>query len=604
MPETDRSSAIFKLDNAFPDPVRRRMFSLMAWPVERLLLFHHLNRAYSDVRRMKDRRPFFDKALDRLNVRYAISDDDLERLAIPSGPIIVVANHPFGGIEGLILASLLRSVRCDVKFMANYLLERIPEMRELLISVDPFGRLSSPGRNVGPLRQSIRWATEGGMLVVFPSGEVSHFDPVRGAVDPAWSPSIARLIRKTGAPVLPLFFEGTNSMLFHAAGVVHPVLRTAMLPAELLNKGKKTIRLTVGRLIPQDSLRSFETDEELTEHLRFRTYVLGQRTSGPQPSTPEREAATGPVVASRNRDLIAYEANRLRPDRVLAENGELAVLIAPAEEIPTVLFEIGRLREITFRAAGEGTGRDIDLDRFDEHYEHLFLWNRKTREVAGAYRIGRTDQIVHDHGIRGLYTRTLFSYGPDFINALGPALELGRSFIRPEYQKSYAPLLLLWKGVGRYIVENPCYRTLFGPVSISDEYQPLSRDLMVRFLQQHCFRRDLATLVKPLTPFRPRLGLRLGRRELETVLQNLNMVSEVVADIEQDGKGIPILLKQYLKLGGSLAGFNVDPAFGNALDGLIVVDLARTERRTLERYLGQDGAAAFLRHHGTARGVA
>ncbi len=604
MPEAVKTERIFALHNAFPDPLRRRMFSLMARPVERLLLFHHLNRVYADVRRMNDTRPFFDKALGRLNVRYTISDDDRERLVVPGGPVIVVANHPFGGVEGIILASLLRAIRCDVKFMANYLLERIPEMRELLISVDPSGRPSSRGRNVGPLRQSIRWVRDGGMLVVFPSGDVSHFDPVRGAVDPPWSTTIARLIRKTGAPVLPLFFEGTNSMLFHAAGVVHPALRTAMLPAELLNKGKKTIRLSAGRLIPHDHLAGFETDEAMTEHLRFRTYVLGHRGMERRPSPQSRAEAPEQVAASRNRDFIAFEIDRLGPDQVLAESGELAAFVAPAEDIPSVLFELGRLRELTFRAAGEGTGRNIDLDRFDEHYEHLFIWNRKAREVAGAYRIGRADEIVRHHGIRGLYTSTLFAYKGDFTNSLGPALELGRSFVRPEYQKSYAPLLLLWKGIGRFVAGNPQYRTLFGPVSISDEYQPLSRDLMVRFLQKHCFRRDLASLVRPLTPFRPRSGLRLGRRELENALRSLDAVSEVVADVEPDGKGIPVLLRQYLNLGGSLVGFNVDPAFGNALDGLIVVDLVRTEPRTLERYLGRDGAAAFLKHHDSARGAA
>src|SRR5574341_1059081 len=241
MPEL-RTDPIFKLDAPFKDPVRKTLFSLMEQPIERMLLFPHLNKAYADVLGMGDSRPFAEKVLEKLNVSYDLSEDDLSRLLLPRGPVVVVANHPFGGVEGVILASLLGSIRCDVKFLANYLLERIPEMREMLISVDPFGTKNSPRRNIKPVRESIAWVKGGGMLVVFPAGEVSHFDPAKGGVtDPKWNTNVARLIRRTGAPVLPVFFEGANSALFQMAGLIHPLLRTAMLPAELLNKGDKKI---------------------------------------------------------------------------------------------------------------------------------------------------------------------------------------------------------------------------------------------------------------------------------------------------------------------------------------------------------------------------
>jgi putative hemolysin len=290
---------------------------------------------------------------------------------------------------------------------------------------------------------------------------------------------------------------------------------------------------------------------------------------------------------------------------LLAESGDLTANIATADEVPAILFEIGRLRELTFRAVGEGTGKELDIDKFDEHYLHLFLWNRKTREVAGAYRIGRADALIARQGIDGLYTSSLFSFDPAFFERLGPALELGRSFIRPEYQKSYAPLLLLWKGIGHFIVQNPRYTNLFGPVSISNDYRPLSRQLMAVFLEARRSRADLAGLVVPTRPFRIRKDGRLDKVALRAALANEDRVSEIVADLERDSKGLPILLKQYLKLGGTICGFNVDPAFGNALDGLIVVDLLRTERKVLDRYLGRDGAASFLAHHRPAsRGAA
>jgi len=595
MPQALDPRKIFSLDNRFADPVRHRIFDMAAWPVERLLLFHHLNRAYADVLRMRDRRPFLEKVLDRLNIRYAVAEEDFCRLAVSNRPVIIVANHPYGGIEGIILASLLRSVRTDVKFMANYFLERIPELQEVLISVDPFGRADSRRRNIGPLRECIRWVRGGGMLVVFPAGEVSHFDPLRGAVDPAWNTSIAGLVRKTGAPVIPVHFDGTNSMRFHAAGMVHPSLRTALLPAELLNKGKRTIRVSAGRIVPAERLSSFGTDEELAGYLRCRTEAIAHRAPKARPVRFAATPAEEPVTPPQNCDHLAYEMERLGPDRLLAAHQDLAVYLAEGDDVPATLLEIGRLRELSFRAVAEGTGRAIDLDRFDEHYHHLVLWNRKEREIAGAYRIGRSDIIVSEHGVRGLYTRTLFTYGPEFIERLGPALELGRSFIRPEYQKSYVPLMLLWRGIGRFLVMHPHYRRLFGPVSISNAYHALSRHLMARFLSTHCADRELAGLMRPVTPFRSWRRFPSDRRMFDATIRHLDDLSDLIADIEQDGKTIPVLLRHYLNLGGRIAGFNVDRAFGNALDALIVVDLERTDRRALERYLGRDGAEAFLR---------
>lgn len=602
-----KNERVFTLDNPFPPSagVRRKLFSMMEWPVERLLLFDRLNKAYRDVAAMRDGRPFVDKALDRLNVRYALEDDDLLRLNVPTGSVIVVANHPFGGIEGMILISLLKSIRCDVKVMANHLLDRIPEMREHLIPVDPFGRTGSPARNIAPLRRSIRWVKDGGMLAVFPSGEVSHFDPVRGAVDPVWSDTIGRIVRITGAPVLPVFFSGTNSMLFHAAGLLHPSLRTARLPGELLNKGKTAIRIAVGSLIDHGRLTSFPDDRSLTDHLRLRTYLLSHRQSEANAGRPTgQRRAEGTLVFPRHAGILAGEIKALGADALLAESGDLAAYVASANDAPTILFELGRLRELTFRAVGEGTGRELDIDRFDEHYLHLFLWNRNTREIAGAYRLGKTDEIIPRQGISGLYTSTLFSYKPAFFDRLGPALELGRSFIRPEYQKSYGPLLLLWKGIGRFVAENPRYANLFGPVSISNDYRPLSRQLMASFLEARRSRRDLAGLVEPTHPFRIQRDGRLDRRALTAALTDEDRLSDLVADIERDGKGLPVLLRQYLKLGGSITAFNVDPAFGNALDGLIVVDLLKTDRKVLERYLGREGTAALIAHNSVTRGAA
>jgi len=259
-----------------------------------------------------------------------------------------------------------------------------------------------------------------------------------------------------------------------------------------------------------------------------------------------------------------------------------------------VLREVGRLREITFRAAGEGTGKPLDLDEFDNYYLHLFVWHTRKQELVGAYRLARTDAVRRQHGAGGLYTATLFRFGDPFLERLGPALELGRSFIRQEYQKGFAPLLLLWKGIGTFVARNPRYKILFGPVSISNQYQALSRELMISFLEKYTMLRDWSGLVRNRRGLRERWLKGPLRPALPATGFDVEDLSALVGDIEQKPAGVPVLLRQYLRLGGKLLGFNVDPKFADALDGLILVDLTKTEPKLLERYLGKNEATTFL----------
>lgn len=285
-------------------------------------------------------------------------------------------------------------------------------------------------------------------------------------------------------------------------------------------------------------------------------------------------------------------------NQLLLKSGDYAVVLAEARQIPHVLREIGRLREITFRHSGEGTGNAIDLDRYDGYYLHLFVWHQQKHEVVGAYRLGKTDEIVSKFGTGGLYTHSLFRYRCVLLDLVGPALELGRSFVRPEYQKSYSPLLLLWKGIGQFLVQHPHYKSLFGTVSIPNDYQRSSRRLMISYLQTNCYLPNLARLVKARTPARGRWLSPWGERSISHLIRDIDDVSSLVADIETTHKGIPALLRHYVKLGGRLLGFNVDRRFSHVLDGLILIDLTLTDARTLERYMGKDGAAAFFAHHG------
>jgi putative hemolysin len=482
--------------------------------------------------------------------------------------------------------------------MANYLLGSVPQLQPLLIQVDPFGGQHSARRNVAPLRDSLRWLQQGGVLVVFPAGEVSHLQlRSRGIVDSAWDEGLARIVRRSGAAVLPIFFGGSNGPLFHLAGLLHPRLRTALLPHALLDKRQQAIDMRIGSSIPAERLLH-RSDRELIDYLRFRTYLLGRRAKSAG-SRPPGKKAPEPILPPQDPAILRAEIVRLPADRLLAESGHLAVLQAEAREIPWLLLEVGRLREITFRGVGEGTGRALDLDRFDEHYTHLVLWNRQTAEVVGAYRMGRTDVILERFGADGLYTSTLFDYQPELPAKLGPALEMGRSFVRPEYQKSYTPLLLLWKGIGAFVARHPHYRTLFGPVSISNEYTPLSRQLMADALSRSCTIPELAHLVRGKNPLRLKpMRLKGCRRPASGTLANdLEEMAELVADLEPDGKGLPVLLRHYLGLGGKILAFNVDAQFSDVLDGLVLVDLLHTEPKTLARYLGKDGAEKFQTWH-------
>ena len=264
---------------------------------------------------------------------------------------------------------------------------------------------------------------------------------------------------------------------------------------------------------------------------------------------------------------------------------------------PTLLDELGRLREITFRAAGEGTGLCADLDQFDAYYSHLLLWNKEKQELAGAYRAGNTDEIICAHGIKGLYTNTVFRYDEQLFLKIGSALELGRSFVRPEYQRQYAPLLLLWKGIARFVAAHPETPVLFGAVSISNEYSSLSREMIVRYFEQREDGREFGDLIHARTPFRAPKLRRWDCGALCSALRDLDELAEPISDVEEDGKGLPILFKQYAKVGGRLVGFNLDRKFSDVVDGLVIVDLRQTEPSVLERYMGKEGYAGFRRFH-------
>ena len=536
----------------------------------------------------------------RVGLRMGTAD----QARIPSsGPVVVVANHPYGMLDGAILTVLLTRVRPDVKVLTNLLLSDLPELQQHCIFVDPLQTDRSVEANRRAVRQAFSWLQQGSMLAIFPAGEMSPWQmPPVQITDRGWNDTAVRLIRRSGASALPVYFCGRNSVGFQLLGMVHPKLRTSFLLEEFLRQEGKTVEVRVGSEIAHETVAAIGDDREATDFLRWRTYLLAHRkTSHPSPlmavrskialRKQERVAAPAPPEA------LAEEVARLPEDHCLAQNGDLAVYLGTASEIPQLLREVGRLREATFRKAGEGTGKSLDLDHFDDYYWHLVLWQKPECKVLGAYRAGNTAEILAEHGISGLYTSTLFRYDERIFQKLGPALELGRSFVRPEYQRQYAPLLLLWKGIARLIAMRPEIPVLFGAVSISNDYNQTSREIIYRFFESRMQDDKLAGLVEPRSPFRPPFLQRWGYRSMCRALRDLDGLAQPITDVEADGKGLPILLRQYAKIGGKLVGFNVDRKFSNVLDGLMVVDLRQTDPAVLERYMGREAATRFHELH-------
>ena len=584
----------FRIKIPIKAPILKRYAPLAEDITERLISFRSLQEWYLQISSRSDNRHFFGKLLDLYSISYMLSEKDLSQIP-KSSAVVVLANHPFGAIEGILLATILRSVRPDAKIMANYLLGRIKEIHDFFFFVDPFQKNGSASINKKSLRKMMQFLRQGGMLGIFPAGEVAHFDMRDLSIkESKWKEQIVRIIRKTKSSVLPVYFEGTNSLLFHLLGLIHPFLRTAMIPRELVNKRGKSIEVKIGSLISFSKLEAFKSDAEMMDYLNCRTLMLKNRGIAPKASirfTRNKKFPLAEIGPSLSKDLLIKDIYNLPPDQALLEGKDYAVFYAKMEQAPTLLQEIGRLREITFREIGEGSGNSADLDLFDKHYLHLFVWNKQKREVIGAFRLGQTDEILKKFGKEGLYTTTLFNFQAALFKQINPALEMGRAFVRAEYRKTSIPIYLLWKGIAQYLSRNPRYKLLFGPVSISNEYRSISKRLLVEFLKKHKFNEILAKLVRAKIPFHSR-GAKT--EAIIRMIKDVDEISEIISDLEFDRKGIPPIMKFYLNMGGKCLGFNLDPKFGNVLDCLVLIDLTQGNRKMMEYYMGREELANFL----------
>jgi putative hemolysin len=579
--------------------IRHRVFSLnsthrvQSHPVvigltERALGLSELEREYRALTNDGDPASFAASVLRKFDVQVACTPSNLERIP-REGPLVVVANHPSGALDGIVLLSLLAQRRPDLKILANRFLEAIPEMQPVLIPVEVLERSGGAAQNSGAARAALRHLRNEGALLVFPAGEVAHRSLQSPAVQESpWQAGLGKLIQLAAAPVIPVHLSGSNSLTFQLAGMLHPRLRTALLPRELLNKRGQTVEVRVGGLVASRRTRE-QPPEEVIAWLQRRTEQLAQRATFPEFASRRGARIADPLPSEQ----LAAEIEGLPSEAWLVESGAYRVFLSRSERLPSTLLELGRLRQLAFRAVGEGTAAERDLDEYDARYEHLVLYHRGRREIAGAYRLGRIQPLLAEAGPRGLYVSTGFALPQAFAGALGNALELGRSFVSPEYQRSSSALALLWRGIGRLLDREPTYRYLLGPCSISAAYQPLSQRVMLTYLRNHHGARRAG-----VRPHHPVMASSREWQEAEKIaseFRSLDELSNWVAHFEGDAKPIPTLLRQYLALNADILAFNADRDF-NCIDALVLVDVTRIPQRKLEVFMGEDGAARYLAH--------
>ena len=512
-------------------------------------------------------REFADHLLENMGITIDVSPDQLE--SIPKeGGFVLVSNHPFGGIEGVMLLSAIAKVRPDFKVMANFILSHIPNLKECFFAVNPFEKNPEWKSSVGGIKGAIQHIAAGKGLGVFPAGEVSRYHGHDYPEDLPWATSIARIIKNANVPVIPVFWEGRNSKLFYAVDKIHPMLGTARLTKELINKHDTCFNLQIGKPILPSEIKLYENPKDLAAYLRSRSYALEANIPSKVDEKPNVKQAE--IDAPTDLSLMLTELEAIREKSFLYSASDYDCYLADYEDIPNLMHEIARLREETFRAIGEGTGKSLDQDEFDKHFKQMILWDKVKQKIAGCYRLGIGSEIIPRFGIKGFYVSTLVNIDESFSDKLCHTIELGRSFVSLEYQKEVLPLMLLLRGLSDVVVRYPEINHFIGPVSISAWYPKFYLSLIARFVsEKHAVEDELKGKVTPKTPFVPDFL----KVDADVLLQNnMNGVDKFDKFLFRLSNGLyrlPTLFKKYLKLNAKFLCFNVDPDFNDTLDALL-----------------------------------
>ena len=558
--------------------------------VMHLLHLPAINRIYE---RNKDKQgsEFFASLLEDFNYKYEISEDDLKRIP-REGAFVTVSNHPLGGADGILLLKIMTDIRPDFKITGNFLLHKIKPIEPYVIAVNPFENIKGVAKRMGGAELALKHLSEGKPLGFFPAGEVSTIKKGHIYVDKEWSRGAIRIIQKSGVPVLPVYFHTKNSKWFYILSKISGMLRTAKLPSELLNKDKRPIKIRIGKPIPPAEIAKYDDIIALREFLRKKTYLLAHSYEKEKPAIQKvkkslkvkRKPKT--IVPPKDIKSIKEEIEALKDSGdCLLNAANYYVFLAPSDKIPNILYEIGRLREVTFRKVGEGTGKSIDLDRYDKHYHHLFLWDADKEKIAGAYRMGLGEKIFPRYGVKGFYITSLFRFEPELHSMLSKSIEMGRAFIIQEYQQKPMPLFLLWKGIVHVTLRFPEHEYLIGGVSISNQFSRFSKSLMIEFMKSHYYDPFVAQYVHPKKEYKVHLEDADRDFIFDYTRSDLSKLDKFINEIEPEGLRIPVLIKKYIKQNSKIIAFNVDPKFNNAVDGLMYIRIADLPESTVKPVL-------------------
>ena len=514
---------------------------------------------------------FIERVLDDLQISYRIANTDRDN--IPSeGRLIVVANHPLGALDALALMQLLGTVRRDVRILGNDILSQLKPLLPLLLPINVLGdSINSPKR----MREAYRALDREQVLLVFPAGEVSRIGP-KGVRDGRWSSGFARLARYAEAPVLPVHITAYNSPSFYGLSLLAKPLSSLLLAREMFGASRTRIDISVGEPVPAQSLSDMPL-ERAAQSMQRHVYQLTRRRRS--------VFATLRTIAHPESPLVLRDALK-RADVLGKTRDGKNILLFDAQPDCPLLREIGRLRELSFRRVGEGTGTRRDLDRFDTYYRHLVLWDENALAIVGAYRLGEGEAILRAHGISGLYSSTLFDYSESARSFVSAGVELGRSFVQPAFWGSRS-LDYLWQGIGAYLRSRPEMRYLFGPVSLSAAVPSEARDWIVHF-HQHYYgsKTSVATARNPFVVSRAIDKVAAEAWADRDVHSGFDTLREQLALFDVK---LPTLYRQYVDLcepdGVQFLAFGTDPAFGHCVDGLIRLDLTRLRATKRERYL-------------------
>ena len=550
---------------------------------------------------------FSAKILEDVGATYHVPEDQLAHIP-KEGGFITVSNHPYGSIDGLILSDTVGRIRPDYKLLTTFLLSRIPNLESSFMAVD---NLSSgmAAQSVNGIRKALMHIQNGGPMGFFPAGEVASWQPEdrRTALrldgkkvieDRPWAENISKLIRKSGFPVIPIYFSGTNSRNFHWLGRIHPRLRTVRLVHELFNKKGQHVEVRIGQPILPEEMEKMDIPT-LSRYLRNRTYALEAQCQPPA----SKLAAVGkmePIVDPVDPALVQAEIERIE-DRLLLESAPYRLYLSDSGDIPNIMRELGRLREIVFRGVGEGTGTSLDTDEYDKFYKHLILWHTEDRQIAGAYRIGvGSELLARPEGQDAFYTASLFRFQEGIKPYLPKAMELGRTIIVPQYQRDVLPLKLLLSGILTAGAKTPGMEYTLGPASISNDLPDFYKSLIVHYFRTNCSVPDAANIVQSTHPFQPNY-LRVNPDQLLAGCTSVDELDRLIIAISDGECRLPVLLRKYVSFGARLVEFNVDPLFNNSLDGFILLwlhDMPDNSFRAFSRFLTEEEVAALSRRVG------